>query len=67
MERIQSYFHGDTFFSVHSAEVMCQTKIILFEVNCRLWLDGLGRKESLGSRLGDSRVRGDLESANLPK
>ena len=47
---IQSYFHGDTFFSVHSAKVMCQTKIILLAVNCRLWLAGLGRKERKGAK-----------------
>ena len=47
---IQSYFHGDTFFSVHSAEVMCHTKIILLGVNCRLWLAGLGRKERKGAK-----------------
>ena len=61
--------------SVHSAEVRCQTKILLFGVNCRLFLDGLGRKERKGakqtifvlacSRLRDSRVRGDRESANM--
>ena len=44
-------------------------------VNCRLLLAGLGRKERKGaeqtifalacSRLRDSQVRGDLESANM--
>ena len=29
-----SAIHGDSFFSVHSEEVMCQAKIILFGLNC---------------------------------
>ena len=29
-----SVIHGDSFFSVHSEEVMCQAKIIPFGLNC---------------------------------
>ena len=29
-----SVIHGDSFFSVHSEEVMCQANIILFGLNC---------------------------------
>ena len=38
------------FFSVHSALVKCQTKIILFGVNWRLELAGLGKKRKKGAR-----------------
>ena len=38
------------FFSMHSALVKCQTKIILFGVNWRLELAGLGKKRKKGAR-----------------
>ena len=41
---IKSSFMEIIFLSVHSTEVMCQAKILLFGVNCRLWLAGLGEK-----------------------
>ena len=57
-----SVIHGDSFFFVHSDEVMSQVKIILFGLNCWLWLAGLGRK----GRKGVKQTRFVSKTTSLP-